>query len=93
MCFFLSKRSCTFCFYAEQTRDKILDYAVELTGIKKGKVLGNLYELDYQNHFIHVRDVSQPTVSTTLVYEHGERTRVKMNRKASSQEKSEEVEV
>ena len=34
----------TFCFYAEQTRDKILAYAVELTGIEKGRVTGNLYE-------------------------------------------------
>ena len=40
----------TFCFYAEQTRDKILTYVVELRGIDRGKVTGNLYELDYLKH-------------------------------------------
>ena len=34
-------------FYGEQTRDRILAYAVELTGKAGGKIRGNLYELDY----------------------------------------------
>ena len=37
----------TWRFYGEQTRDKVLAYAVELTGIVNGKIKGNLYELDY----------------------------------------------
>lgn len=64
----------TFCFYAEQTRDKILAYAVELTGIEKGMVTGNLYELDYQKHYEHVKDASVPAGDTKLIYENGERT-------------------
>ncbi|WP_195270526.1 hypothetical protein [Eubacterium sp. 1001713B170207_170306_E7] len=64
----------TFCFYAEQTRDKILAYAVEVTGMERGKVTGNLYELDYQKHYQHVKDVSLPAGDTKLIYEHGERT-------------------
>ncbi len=64
----------TFCFYAEQTRDKVLAYAVELTGIEKGRVTGNLYELDYQKHYEHVKSVSVPAGDTKLIYENGERT-------------------
>ena len=64
----------TFCFYAEQTRDKILAYAVELTGIEKGRVTGSLYELDYQKHYKHVKDASVPAGDTKLIYENGERT-------------------
>lgn len=64
----------TFCFYAEQTRDKILAYAVELTGIEKGRVTGNLYELDYQKHYEHVKDVSVDHRDTKMIYENVERT-------------------
>ncbi len=64
----------TFCFYAEQTRDKILAYAVELTGIEKGRVTGSLYELDYQKHYKHVKDASVPAGDTKLIYQNGERT-------------------
>lgn len=64
----------TFCFYAEQTSDKILAYAVELTGIEKGRVTGNLYELDYQKHYEHVKDVSVDHGDTKMIYENGERT-------------------
>ena len=33
----------TWRFYGEQTRDKILAYAVDLTGTKDGTIRGNLY--------------------------------------------------
>ena len=45
----------TWKFHGEQTRDRILAYAVELTGRERGKIRGNLYELDYAAHFRHVR--------------------------------------
>lgn len=64
----------TLCFYAEQTRDKILAYAVELTGMEKGRVVGNLYELDYQKLYEHVRKVSVEHGDVRLIYENGERT-------------------
>ena len=50
----------TWRFYGEQTRDKILAYAVELTGTKDDTIRGNLYELDYQQHFRHVIDAALP---------------------------------
>ena len=44
----------TWKFYGEQTRDRVLAYAVELTGKVQGVIRGNLYELDYPQHFRHV---------------------------------------
>ena len=49
-------------------------HAVELTGIEKGRVTGNLYELDYQKHYKHVKDASVTPGDTKLIYEKGERT-------------------
>ena len=60
-----SREHNTFCFYAEQTQDKILAYALELTGIEKGRVTGNLYELDYKKLYEHVNDVSVPAGDTS----------------------------
>ena len=60
-------------FYGEQTRDKILAYAVELTGTKDDTIWGNLYELDYQQHFQHVIDAALPVSVNRLFYEHGSR--------------------
>ena len=57
----------------EQTRDKILAYAEELTGTQGGTIRGNLYELDYQQHFRHVVEASQPVSVNRLFYEHGTR--------------------
>ena len=63
----------TWRFYGEQTRDKILAYAVELTGTEQEKIKGNLYELDYLQHFREVIEKSIPADNYTLIYEHGER--------------------
>ena len=63
----------TWRFYGEQTRDKILAYAVELTGKENGIIKGNLYELDYPQHFRHVKEQALPADNYTLLYEHGER--------------------
>ena len=63
----------TWRFYGEQTRDKILAYAVELTGKENGIIKGNLYELDYPQHFRHVKEQALPVDNYTLLYEHGER--------------------
>lgn len=45
-------------FYGQQTDDKILAYAIEITDLKTDCVIGNLYELDYTKHFNHVINVS-----------------------------------
>lgn len=60
-------------FYGEQTSDKILAYAVELTGTKDDTIWGNLYELDYQQHFRHVIDAALPVSVNRLFYERGSR--------------------
>ena len=63
----------TWRFYKEQTRDRILAYAVELTGRGRGKIKGNLYELDYAQHYERVKGMSLPADTVKLVYEQGER--------------------
>lgn len=63
----------TWKFYGEQTRDKILAYAVELTGTQGSSIRGNLYALDYQQHFRHVVEAAQPVNVNRLFYEHGSR--------------------
>ena len=64
----------TWRFYGEQTRDTVLAYLVELTGKEDGKLKGNLYEFDYEQHFRRVIEKSVPADNYTLVYEHGERS-------------------
>ena len=61
----------TWKFCGEQTCDRILAYAVELTGAANGTVQGNLYELDYQQHFQHIRDAALLVGANRLIYESG----------------------
>ena len=63
----------TWRFYGEQTRDRILAYAVELTGKVGGKIRGNLYELDYPQHFQHVAAKAVQADTIILHYEKGDR--------------------
>ncbi len=60
-------------FLQGQTHDRILAYAVELTGQEDGKIKGNLYELDYARHYERVKTQALPADSYKLIYEHGER--------------------
>lgn len=62
-----------FCFYAEQTREPVLAYAVEVTGIADGIVTGDIYALDYQKHYEFIKKAAISSGSVALVYEHGER--------------------
>ena len=57
----------------EQTSDRILAYAIELTGKERGKIKGNLYELDYARHYERVKDRELAADTVRLVYEHGTR--------------------
>lgn len=61
----------TWRFHKEQTRDRILAYAVELTGIENGKIKGNLYELDYSQHYERVKAKELPADKNSLIYEYG----------------------
>ena len=63
----------TWKFYGEQTCDRVLAYAVELTGTQDEKIMGNLFELNYQQHFKHVIEQALPADNYALIYEHGER--------------------
>ena len=64
----------TWRFYGEQTHDHILSYAVTITGKEDGKIKGDLYELDYPQHFKHVAEQALPADTVTLHYERGSRT-------------------
>ncbi|MEA5151342.1 MAG: hypothetical protein VB039_01905 [Oscillospiraceae bacterium] len=61
----------TWKFYGEQTSDKLLAYAVELSGMKSGRLMGNLYELDYSTHWQHVRDTALQPETVAVTYEDG----------------------
>lgn len=61
----------TWRFHKEQTRDRILAYAVELTGIESGRIKGNLYELDYPQHYERVKAKELPAEKNILIYEYG----------------------
>lgn len=63
----------TWRFYGEQIRDRILAYAVKLTGKVGGKIRGNLYELDYPRHFQHVTTEAVQADTIILHYEKGDR--------------------
>ena len=63
----------TWRFYMEQTSDRILAYAIELTGKERGKIKGNLYELDYAKHYERVKEKELPADTVKLIYERGER--------------------
>ena len=69
-----TRQNITWCFYGEQTRDNILAYAVELKGTERGKLKGDLFMLDYQQHFKEVAEKSVPADNYTLIYEGGERS-------------------
>ena len=63
----------TWRYFGEQTRDNILAYAVTITGTEDGTIRGNLYELDFRQHFMHIMEQALPADTYTLIYEHGKR--------------------
>lgn len=64
----------TFNYYAEQTSDPILAYVIEITGGTQDSVMGNIYVLDYPEHYKHVQTVSLKAETVVMQYEHGCRT-------------------
>jgi hypothetical protein len=63
-------------FYASQIfmlMQQNSPYAIELTGTERGKIKGNLYELDYAKHYERVKEKELPADTVKLIYEHGER--------------------
>ncbi len=63
----------TWRFHKEQTRDRVLAYAVEITGVEDGKIRGNLFELDYAQHYQRVKEQSIPADMVRLTYAYGDR--------------------
>lgn len=58
-------------YYAEVDFGCFLTYAVEICGIKNGRVMGSLYELDYMEHYKRVKSRAVSSKKTLLVYERG----------------------
>ena len=69
-----SQASHTWAFHAT-TGDSILAYAVEITGLRDGKVMGNLYELDYRQHAAKLGQQALPIQEVSLKFEDGTETR------------------
>ena len=63
----------TFRFYHEQTKERVLAYAVVLSGIESGKVKGNIYELDYAAKAELAIQTALRTDNNRLIYEKGSR--------------------
>lgn len=62
----------TWRYYAEQTRDKILAYAVEIDGLKDGVLKGDIYELDYHESANNIGKLAVPVKSVKLTCEDGQ---------------------
>ena len=63
----------TFRFYHEQTKERVLAYAVVLSGMESGKVKGSIYELDYAAKAELAIQTALWTDNNRLIYENGSR--------------------
>lgn len=63
----------TFRFYHEQTKERVLAYAVVLSGMESGKVKGSIYELDYAAKAELAIQTALRTDNNRLIYEKGSR--------------------
>lgn len=61
--------------YYRGSKDALLTYAVEIGGMERGKITGNLYELDYQEHAAHIAKKALPAEQVTLTFQNGESRR------------------
>ena len=60
-------------YYAEQKSpdDKYVAYAVEITGISDGRIIGNLHKLDYENHIKSLVKNEMPLASVDVLFSNG----------------------
>lgn len=58
-------------YYHEQSKDPVLAYALSIKGIQDGKVVGNLYPLDYPAHVESVKLLACPIERVTVTFEDG----------------------
>ena len=72
----------TFRFYHEQTKERVLAYAVVLSGMESGKVKGSIYELDYAAKITDKRKYLQanrwPLEQRGLVHGRAEKEKAKV---------------
>ena len=58
-------------FYHEQTKDLILAYALSIKEVQDGKVIGNIYPLDYGSHVEQVKLFTCPIGKVAVLFEDG----------------------
>ena len=58
-------------YYHEQSKDPVLAYALSIKGIQDGKVMGNIYPLDYPAHAERVKLLTCPIEKVTVTFEDG----------------------
>ena len=51
--------------------DRVMAFAVEVTGIENGRIKGNLYEIDYPEHIRHLNRAALPLHTVTATYKDG----------------------
>lgn len=58
-------------FYHEQTKDPVLAYALSIKDVLDGKVIGNIYPLDYGSHVERVKLLTCPIGNVAVAFEDG----------------------
>ena len=58
-------------FYHEQTKDPVLAYALSIKDVQDGKVIGNIYPLDYAKHVERVKLLTCPIEKVSVLFEDG----------------------
>jgi len=58
-------------FYHEQTKDPVLAYALSIKDVQDGKVIGNIYPLDYGAHVERVKLLTCPIGKVAVLFEDG----------------------
>jgi hypothetical protein len=67
----------TWRFYAEQTKDRILAYAIVLDKTDGEALTGNLYEIDYETYAKRIKELALPIHYETKVFEDGTELRTR----------------
>ena len=63
-------------FYHEQTKDPVLVYALSIKEVQDGKVIGNIYPLDYAEHVERVKLLTCPIGKVAVLFEDGARIKI-----------------
>lgn len=58
-------------FYHEQTKDPVLAYALSIKDVRDGKVVGNIYPLNYAEHVEHIKLLTCPIGNVAVAFEDG----------------------